>query len=913
MSVVERELRAPAAPVFWHQLSADQTVSQLATRPEGLTLDEVRQRQAQYGLNRLPEPTPPSFWYVLFRQFLNPLIYILMAAMVVCILLGEYTDAMFIAGVLLINALIGAVQEFHAQRSAASLRQLISAQTRVLREGHIRELPAEQLVPGDWVLLASGDRVPADIRLFSADGLEIDESFLTGESMPVHKQADATLGDDTPVAERHNMAFAGSMVTLGRARGIVVNTGVRTEVGRLAQSLVEEEVAKPPLIQRMEKFSHNLMIALLLVVTALGLIEVSRGTDLVLIFMTAVALAVSAIPEGLPVALTVALSVGTRRMARRNVIVRKLVAVEALGSCTVIASDKTGTLTVNRLTARDLRLPDQSQYRCSGEGLDPSGSCEPATDHSPPDHPALHRLLRIAALCNEGELNQTEQGWEGTGDAVDLALLVLNEKCGHAVDRWRRKHPTLLSIPYEPELGYAASQHASEHLDGEGRLICVKGAPERVLAMCSTMATADGAQSLDREQMLQLMQAMAAEGSRVLAFADAHVEPGFSLSPERLQNLCFVGLVGMLDPVRPEALGAVRACKQAGLRVCMLTGDHPRTAEAIARELELLDCNGNVVTGAELADAEAAGEAALDALVKQSCVYARVAPEQKLSIVKSLTRQGEFVAVTGDGVNDAPALNYAHVGVAMGQRGTDVAREASDLLLTDDNFASVVSGVEQGRIAYQNVRKVVYLLISTGAAEVFLFLLSTALGMPMPLTAVQLLWLNLVTNGIQDVALAFEPAEGDEMRKPPRRPEEGLFNRLMLERVLLSAFVVGGLSFICFSNFLAAGMDVYSAQNSTLLLLVLFENVQVFNSRSETLSVFRHALNNKLLIGGTLLAQGVHIAAMYWPAMQPVLGVHPVSLEHWTNLLVVAFSILLVMELHKLWWKRQRQSLPIAG
>ena len=871
------------------------TAQEVATRLEsgtgGLSNAEAEKRLSSYGSNALPLPRLPGFPRLFLRQFASPLIYVLLAAMVISLMVGKLADATFIGLILLLNALIGALQEHHAHRSAQALRKLMVNRARVLRDGKITEIPAEALVPGDWVLLASGDRVPADIRLLDAVGLEIDESILTGESLPVCKKVDANCAAETPVAERVNVCFAGTLVAAGRGGGLVTATGMHTEMGKLSATMGAVQSAKPPLFQRVERFSKKLTIALLVAVAVLAVIELARNTEPLVIFMTAVALAVSAIPEGLPMALTLVLSVGTRRMVKRHVIVRKLVAVESLGSCTVIATDKTGTLTENRLTARKMVFCDHTTVTIDGGKL--------PSDPAPAAHSNRHvtRLARVAALCNEAELHPLGDGhWHSSGDAVDQALLVMAHKVGVPRQTLSAEWPLQMEIHYEPALGFAATLH--RRASDRQPLVCVKGALEKILPMCDRMATADGDQPLDAGCALAAMAQLAEKGARVLAFADGAKDPGDQFAPEDLHGLCLIGVVGMFDPLRPEAAAAIAECRAAGIHVCMLTGDHPRTALSIAQELNLADAGDRAVTGGALDLAEAEGPAALDALTADTRVYARVSPEQKLTIVQSLQRQGEFVAVTGDGVNDAPALSTAHVGVAMGEQGTEVAKESADLLLTDDNFASVVAGVEEGRIAYQNIRKVVFFLISTGAAEVVLFVLTTTFGLPLPLTPVQLLWLNLVTNSVQSVGLALEPGEGDEMRRPPRPPKEPLFNPVMLRRVVVSGLVMGGLAFTCYYWLLSRDWEVEAARNIVLLLMVLFENVQIFNSRSEQRSIFRQPFfSNPVLLLGTLAAQLTHIFCLYSPLMQEVLGVSPVSAAQWSALLSVALLQVVAMEL----------------
>jgi len=852
-----------------HAMPAGEVAAALGAAARGLARDEAARRLALFGRNTLPRAAPRSLAAIFLRQFASPLMLVLIGAALVSLLLRDWADAAFILAAVLINALIGTHQESSAERSAEALRKLVSARALVERDGEEREIDAGELVPGDLVLLESGAKVPADLRLVAEQRLSVDESLLTGESLAVVKDAERVLERDVVLADRINMAFAGTMVRSGRGRGLVVATATDTALGRIAASVLGREATTAPLVLRMARFTRLLTAAVGVAALVVAVVSLARGAALVDVFVLGVALAVSAVPEGLPVALTVALAVGMQRMSRRNVIVRRLVAVEALGSCTHIASDKTGTLTINQLTVRKVQLP-------GGPALDPGA-------------PGLERLARAAVLANEGSLFLRDGEWIGRGDAVDVALLRMAQALGIDREGAEVAAAPLAVIPYEPEQAFSASLNAE---DGGARAF-VKGAPETVLAMC---------EGTDADAVRAQVRALAAEGYRVLALADGPLalRAGESFSREHLRGLVFLGLVAMSDPPRPEAREAIEACRRAGIAVSMITGDHPITAFAVARDLGLARAAGEVVTGAEIAGALAEGEPALDALVADARVFARVEPQHKTAIVEALQRRGHFVAVTGDGVNDAPALRAAQVGVAMGAGGTDVARETADLVLADDNFASIVAGVEEGRVAYANVRKVIFLLVSTGAAEIVLFMLALAANVPLPLMAVQLLWLNLVTNGIQDVALAFEPAEGDELARPPRAPQERVFNRLMIERVALSAAVIGGLAFAVFAWLLAHGVAEGEARNVTLLLMVLFENVQAFNSRSETRSVFRHdPLRNKLLLFGSIAAQLVHVGAMYTPGLREVLGVRPVSLELWAGLLAIALLILVAMEAHK--------------
>jgi magnesium-transporting ATPase (P-type) len=823
-----------------------------------------------------------------------------MIAAVVSVLLEEWSDAVFIAAVLFINAIIGAIQEYSAAKAAVALQELVSATARVIREGDNEQVDTRGLVPGDIVLLEPGDKIPADIRLIHSHGLQTDESLLTGESLPVSKTPESVLDEDAVLSERANMTFAGTLVSRGTGKGVVCGTGLHTELGEIAEAVLYKPSAKPPLLLRMERFTRRIAGMVLGAVIIMATVSALKGTALNEIFFMSVALAVSAIPEGLPVALTVALAIGMRRMSKRNVIIRRLLAVEALGSCTFIASDKTGTLTVNELTVCCIAFPRQVPWQVTGQGMVPEGEIL-TPEGVPPDSAALllQRMCNAAVLSNDGFLGQRDGKWVHHGDAVDVALLVMAQKSGFSRDDLIRHYPRIANLPYESETRFSASVNL---INGNSHA-SVKGALEQVLPMCARMAIIEGDQIINPDWVTEQALALAGYGYRVLAIASGPIDYSrdTALREEKLQELVLIGLVGMSDPLRPEAMSSVAACREAGIEVSMVTGDHPVTAFAIGRELGLANDPGQVVIGSDLKNAaKKGGQAEVDAIIKQARVFARVEPQQKLDIVESLQRSDHFVAVTGDGANDAPALRSAHVGVAMGGRGTDVARETADIIVTNDNFSSIVAGIEEGRVAYSNVRKVIFLLISTGAAEIVLFTLALFSGLPLPLFAVQLLWLNLVTNGIQDVALAFEPAEGGELQRPPRAPSEPIFNRLMVERVLLSAVTIGVVAYATFSWMLDHGYSLEQSRNGTLLLMVLFENVHVFNSRSETLSAFRHSpLKNRLLLFGTISAQLVHIGAMYLPGLNDVLRIEPVPVQFWLTLLCLALSVLVTMEMHK--------------
>jgi len=889
----------------WHSLETEAVYKELQSGPEGLEYEEAADRLRFYGPNTLPLKEPPGIWTILLHQVLNPLIFILLAAAVASVAIGEVTDAIFILVVIALNSGLGAYQEYQAERSAASLQRLLKFMARVRRSGRENEIPSEEVVPGDIVLLESGNKSPADLRLVQAYGLAADESFLTGESIAAEKQT-GSLPEDTGVSDRKNMVFAGSTITSGRAVGIVVGTGLETQVGIIAETVTQSESGKPPLVLRMERFVKHVSVLVLLISAGLAVLLRFQGYDAASIFFFVVALAVSAIPEGLPVALTVALSIATKRMSSRNVIVRKLTAVESLGSCTMIASDKTGTLTVNQQTARRIVLADGKAFAVSGEGYNGEGEVTAAEEAQAPGsaRDRLERLARLAILANEASLVKEDGGWKHHGDAMDVAFLAMGHKLG--MDSAEVKQAVRLTgeIPYESERKFSAAFYEKE---GAGQ-VAVKGAVETILDFCTLMVQDGDPTALDREVIEREAEAMAEEGMRVLAVAGGEASAAEEGDADTaLSGLVFHGLVGFIDPLRPEAAESVSKCKDAGIQVIMITGDHPRTAGTIARELGLSDADEAPVTGSQLTEVGTPDSPAFQKLVSSTHVFARVSPAQKLEIVDVLIRRGEFVAVTGDGVNDAPALRRANIGVAMGS-GTDVAKEVGSMIVTDDNFASIVAGVEEGRFAYDNVRKVIYLLISTGAAEVLMFVGAILAALPIPLLAVQLLWLNLVTNGIQDVALAFEGGEPGAMKRKPRRPDESIFDSRMIGQTVVSGLTIGAMAFgFWYWMIDAQGMEEGSARNMVLLLMVLLQNVHVFNCRSETESAFRTPLRrNVILIFGVAAAQGIHILSMHVLFMQTILGTEPIVFAQWFMTLSLALIVLVVVEVFK-WVIRHRK------
>lgn len=869
----------------FHALTLEEVQSYLDTSVAGLTTREAKLRLQSFGPNRIEKRKPVSVWNILLHQFASPFIYLLIAAALAAMILGDYTDAGVIAFVLIINATIGFIQEYNAERAVEALRSLTAPQAKVIRDGQEKRIPAEDLVPGDVVILESGTRVPADLRLFQAIALQVDESLLTGESVPVFKDTDI-YGTETPLAERKNMVFAGSMVAAGRGRGIVVATGEDTELGKIAKSLAEVEPVRIPLLQKMEKLARLIGIAILSGIIAIFVIGLSSGYPVLDMFKVAVGVAVAAIPEGLPIVLTVTLARRVWEMARRNALVRRLAAIESVGSATVIGSDKTGTLTENRMVVQ--------AFWTGTEPWHPQSLQETPKDN-------LKRLaIAIGVFANEAEWQDESDKESAIGDPTEIALLWAAAEAGLSPRALRSSEQEVYRIPFEPELRYSASFRQKP--DGS-YTVYLKGAPEDVVSFCKTQLTSSGEQPLLAETVLEAAKQLAAQGMRVLGLAYRPSLEGIPTGPYQPRDLIFVGLVGMMDPPRVGVPEAIADCHRAGIRVLMITGDHASTAQAIAAQIGI--STPEVLTGAAM---EKLPPEVLEEKIRFVNVYARVTPQQKLQIVQVLQKQGEIVAVTGDGVNDAPALNAAHVGIAMGKNGTDVAREASDIVLADDNFVTIRNAVEEGRIASQNIRNATFFLLSTAIASILLFLLAVILGWPMPMLPAQLIWLNLVTNGLQDVAMAFEPALPGLMEQKPRSPREGIISPLLWERTILIALCMTSIVAYLFWYEYNLTHDLAKAQTVALTTFVLLQNFHIGNARAEYLSAFRLSpFRNPLLLGAAILALGIHAMALYLPPTQFILRVVPIEGEAWLRSILFSLLIILVGEAHK-WLRSPRRA-----
>jgi magnesium-transporting ATPase (P-type) len=894
-------------------MPTDEVVAALGTRAErGLGADQVDQRLRQHGLNRIAEAETTPWWATLLSQFRSPLIYILLLAGLLTVALGELLDASVIAAVLALNAAIGFTQERKAEASVRALMQLVSPTARVLRDGEESWVASDSLVPGDVVLLESGQRVPADLRLLRTWSLEVDESLLTGESVPVAKQTEP-VDAHLSVPDRTDMAFSGAIISRGRGAGVVVATGDRTELGRIAGQIRGGEELRSPLQERMRRFAHLLGAVIVVSAVTTFLLGLALGEEVDEMLLVAAALAVAAIPEGLPVVLTVALALGVRRMAHRRAIVRRLSAVETLGSTSLIGSDKTGTLTENRMVVSELWLGGSRTDLDDGSlPADP----QDAVHQEPPgpDAPPWVRALLTGVLANEATLRVVPDGVESVGDPTEIAFLVAAARHGLDPDECRQAWPEVAAIPFESEHRYAAS-----YRERDGRLVLfVKGAPERVLDMCTSFATAPddtAAEPVDRAAVVAEAEAMAGRGLRVLATACADVS-GTTVDPERPPEpaaLTFLGLHGLLYPPRQGVREAIEGCRRAGQRVVMITGDHPATARAIAHQLGIVgDPTTPALTGADL---DLLDDVELRSRIDDVSVFARVSPEHKLRIVRAAQAAGHVVAVTGDGVNDAPALKHADIGVAMGAAGTDVAREAADIVLADDNFVSIHAAVEEGRVTFDNVRKVTFFLVSTGFGTFLVIPVAMVLHWPLILIPAQLLWSNLVTKGLQDLALAFEPAEPGVLDQPPRRRLEPVITVALWWRTVLTGIVIAAGTLYMFDWALSQqGTSIEEARAVALTTLVVFQALHLGSSRSELRSVFQvPLLSNRFLVLAQIGALSVHVAALYLPPTQFVLRVEPISAGAWARLILVSLSVLVAVEMEKAVRRRfARASCPAA-
>lgn len=885
---------------LYHQKNMDELFQEFNSGPAGLTDEEAAHKLEKYGPNTLEAEERTSPLKTLLRQFADPLIYILLIAAAFTAFIQHYIDMWVILAVVIVNAVIGFTQEMKAEQAIRSLVALSAPRAALLRNGTKIELDSTELVPGDVVTLTSGARIPADLRLFETNRLEINESALTGESFSVIKETGPIMEHHLALGDMRNMAFMGTLVVSGRAKGLVVATGQSTELGKISEQVQKVKPAPTPLQVQLGRFGRWLGYGILAISILAVLLGLALGRPLPDMVLIGIALAVGAIPEGLPVVVTITLAIGVNRMAGRHAIVRRLNAVETLGSTNVIASDKTGTLTKNEMTVQSIAIGERL-YRVSGVGYEPRGEIYDSEGERVKlqEHPALELCLQAGLLANESKLGfSQERHYYPEGDPTEVALIVAANKAGLDTEVQAGLYKTMDEIPFESDLMYMASLQQNR-ASGEN-LVFVKGAPERVLQMCSKAITGtEGTEEplKDRETFLKQYHGLAREGLRVLALAYRREPVGTTaIEPDKLQEgLTLIGMQGMMDPPREEVFHAMSQARKAGVRVIMVTGDHQVTAMAIAEKLKMVSGdNVPVLTGKEL---EEMTDEELFQKVRYVNIFARVAPLHKLRIVQQLIKRGDVVAVTGDGVNDAPALKAAHIGVAMGKGGTDAAKETSDMIVTNDNFASIFEAVKEGRVVFDNIRKVILFLLSTGLAQIILILTALVVLMPLPLLPAQILWLNLVTNGLQDVALAFEPGEKGLINRPPRRRDEPVISRLMAERLLIIGVVIAAGTLFTFTWALNRGYDIDHARTVALTTIVLFQLFNVFNVRSERLSIFQmKMLSNPFLFYSVLASIAAQIAIIYVPSFRFVFRTSALGVSDWAMVTLVATTVLLAVE-----------------
>jgi P-type Ca2+ transporter type 2C len=883
----------------WHAMESDEALQRAGSASEGLSDEAAKQRLEEFGENRLKPPERDGPLVRLLRQFHNILIYILIAAAVITALLSHWIDMGVILAVVFANALIGFIQEGRAEKALEALQDMLSLEATVLRGGKRSSIPAEQVVPGDVVMLRSGDKVPADMRLLEARELRINEAMLTGESVPAEKTTEA-VAQDAAVGDRDGMAFSGTLVTSGQATGVVVGTGERTQIGQISEMVSETQAITTPLIAQMDRFGRWLAVVIVVfsgITFALGYF--AGGYEAVEMFLATVAMAVALIPEGLPAIMTIALAIGVRRMADRQAIIRRLPAVDTLGALTVICSDKTGTLTRNEMTATRVETAEGT-WHVTGVGYAPDGQVQQDEQRADLDNaPALSRLLHAGLLCNDAELSERDGKMAPSGDPMEAALITLAMKAGLDTDAEREARPAIDTIPFDSAQKYMATLHDAPEGD-DGRVIWLKGAPERLAEMCDAQWAAQGSEPIDRDHWQKVADEMAGGGQRVLAVAYRPVDADKQqLATDDVDGgLVLLGLVGIIDPPRAEAIEAVAQCHDAGIRVKMITGDHKLTASAIGKELAIGD-GGTALAGTELDDMD---DEALTAAAHEVNVFARVSPQHKLRLVKAIQQRGEVVAMTGDGVNDAPALKRADVGIAMGIKGTEVSKEASEMVLTDDNFASIADAVEEGRTVYDNLRKSILFILPTNGGEGLTILAAILFGRALPLTPVQVLWVNMITAVTLALALAFEPPEKHVMKRKPRRTDANLLDLYFLWRIAFVSALISAGTFGMFLYVRSQGASEELARTVAVNTLVMFEVFYLLNTRFITAPTltFTGLFGSRVVLYAIGLVLAFQMIFTYLPIMQWLFGVTGLSLTHWLQITVVASSVLFLVEIEKL-------------
>lgn len=865
---------------MYYNKNIEEIEKELNTNIDGLTSSNALERLQKYGKNTLPKKKKDGVLKIFFSEFKDPIVILLLFTVVASFLANEVIDAIAILFIILVDVIMGTYQENKANNTAEALENLVKVKTKVIRDGKIIKIDSEDLTIGDYVILESGDKISADLRVVEAHNLMVDESILTGESVQVSKTNELVDKENATVNEQSNILFAGTNIVTGRCKAIVIAVALNTEIGKIANSINNTKEEKSPLTIRVEKFSKQISMLVIVIGIIIACLLISKDTPGHEIFLSVIALAVSAMPEGLPLALTMALTIASNKMAKKNVIVRKLNSVESLGSCTVIASDKTGTLTVNEQTAKKILLPNNLEYDITGTGYEIKGEVLGENLE------LAKEVATLGVLNNEASIDNDKL----IGDSIDIAFLVLGQKLN--IDTHDIK--ILDIIPYESENKYSAVFY-----EKDGECYCtVKGSLEKVKEFCNKINLTK--EKINSNILDEQNERLAQNGYRVIAVASGKVKKQDNYCEYDINKLTFMGMVGFIDPIRKEVVGAIDECRGAGIKVLMITGDHPLTAFSIAKELKLTDDYEKVTTGLEVDEYLAKGKEEFDKFIQKKCIFTRVTPLQKLEIVESLKRQGEFVAVTGDGVNDAPALKSANIGIAMGS-GTDLARETANMIVIDDNFKSIVAGVKEGRIAYSNIRKIIYFLVSCGLAEVLFFCLAIIFDLPMPLVAIQLLWLNVVTDGIQDLALSFEKAENGIMKEKPRDPKEPLFDKYLFQEIIFSGLVIGFVVFAVWYYLVKLlGMDVNVARGYIMALMVFIQNIHVFNCRSEKNSAFSVPIKTNKLIGVAFLSSiTLQVIVMEVPILSKFLQTSSIPISHLLLLFLMASCVLWIVEFYK--------------
>jgi P-type Ca2+ transporter type 2C len=877
----------------WYQLTGEETLQQTGTEPaKGLTSNEAAERLGTHGRNELTDGQSISPITLFLNQFKDFMVLVLVGATLISGMLGEYLDAITIIAIIIMNGVLGFLQEFRAERSLRALKELSAPNAQVLRDGEVQQIPAKELVPGDLVLLESGDRIPADLRFIETHGVYVEESALTGESVPVAKNIGALEGDEIPLGDQRNLGFMGTMLTRGTAKGVVIRTGMETEMGKIADLIQSTDAMETPLQHRLEQLGKILIIVALALTVMVVVAGILHGQEPYGMFLAGVSLAVAAIPEGLPAIVTIALALGVQRMIQRKAIVRKLPSVETLGCASVICSDKTGTLTQNKMTVTHLWLGGDL-LEVSGDGYDPHGAI--TKQGAPVDlrnNQMLRRMLQVSVLCNNARLveekvegkrkKDAEQSvWQIKGDPTEGALVVLGAKAGVTHHSLHGLYSRISELPFDSERKRMSV--VVEHQGG--RMVCTKGAPDVLLQQCTYVLWVDKVIPFTptlKQKVLAANEGMAKSALRVLGLAYRELKSSDRCDDESEaeSQLVFVGLTGMIDPPRKEVRDAIVKCKRAGIKTVMITGDHQTTAEAIARQLSILPQDGLILNGQQLASMD---DDALDKRVDDIYVYARVSPEHKLRIVKSLQRKGHVVAMTGDGVNDAPAIKAADIGIAMGISGTDVSKEASSLVLSDDNFATIVAAIEEGRGIYENIRKFIRYLLASNVGEIMTMFLAMMAGLPLPLIPIQILWVNLVTDGLPAMALGVDQAEKDLMQQKPRSAKENIFARRLGWKIISRGILIGLCTLAAFWITLKQGGDgaLVKAQTVAFVTLVMAQLIHVFDCRSSRSIFHRNPFQNGWLVLAVVSSLALMIPVLYVEQLQPIFKTVPLGVSEW--------------------------------